>query len=290
MNRSSPRRPVRTLLRPIYRMLKSIYWDYIVPMWWRRVPESRGGPVTNSRYSIAVTTYVNRYETFFKNLINKLVRLFPDTQIIVAVNVYYDREKQLQYLDQVNNFAAQFGNVKLVTWVEPQSLSKLWNQLIIHSLTDKVFILNDDIHIAPSFRKNIERSGILGHPFGLINRSFSHFLISKDILKEIGWFDERFPTLGYEDWDYEARLTIHGHPITSIKISGVRNIVFKTTDFSYGSNMKIILKKYLASNQEFFEKKWEISPEPKPGFVWVDPFQGYGKVREGMETPDFYAT
>ena len=40
----------------------------------------------------------------------------------------------------------------------------------------------------------------------VINQSWSHFMISREVIIRVGWFDERFPAIGNEDEDYESRL------------------------------------------------------------------------------------
>lgn len=32
------------------------------------------------------------------------------------------------------------------------------------------------------------------------------FLVSRRVLRRVGWFDERFPVIGFQEWDYEARV------------------------------------------------------------------------------------
>ena len=239
-------------------------------------------------FSIGIVTYINRYDKLFKPLIKNLCKLFPDVEIVVAINGYYDQEKQQKYLTEIKALLAKFPNVKYIAYSEGQSLSKLWNQLVIHAINRKVFILNDDVKIAPYFRKNVEESGILKKELGLLNWSWSHFLISKSIIHQIGWFDERFPGVGNEDEDYEARLVIAGVYIESVEISGLKNIIIQTKDFSYGKHTETVNIKYVKGNKIIFDKKWDMLPEPKEGYVFVRLLGKYLKLNAGMETPNFY--
>ena len=274
-------------MREILIKTHDFYWANVVKLWrWKRL--NTGTSITNTDFSIGIVTYVDRYERFFKPLIGNLVTLFPDTQIIIAINGYYNPEIQRHYLKNIREFLKQFRNVHIVEFYEPQSLSKLWNLLIINSQAEKTLILNDDIKIAPWFRKNIEKPSILSEKIMLINRSWSHFFISKEIIKQNGWFDERFPGVGNEDEDYECRLAIAGLKVPSFRVSGLKNVIFKTTNFSYGKNVDVVNSKYVKKNKLFFDSKWTSIEVPKEGYTYVRILQRYVRLEKGMETPRFY--
>ena len=251
-----------------------------------RSPKAGGKP--NDRYSIGIVTYIRRYEKFFKPLVDTLSRLFPDTEIVIAINGYYDQAEQEEYLRKITSFLEPHPNINPLVYREAQSLAKLWNQLIINSTCQKVLILNDDILVLPSFRKQLESCGILATNIGLLKKTWSHFLISKQIVSQIGWFDERFPGVGNEDEDYEARLALRQVPLPSFPLPALRNVVVKTKDFSYGKEMAVVNQKYTSENKRFFNSKWELVDEPKDGFVHVRILQKAARLRPGMETPDFY--
>lgn len=229
-------------------------------------------PVTNNRpiYSIGVVTYVDRYEMFFKPLIKKLTKSFPNVEINVCINGFHDRNLQQNYLNEVSKFLSQFQNIKIIKFIEPQGLSKLWNLLIKNSEATKVLILNDDLIIRKSFSNNLYKSDILFQDFSLINRSWSHFLISKKIFDHIGDFDENFLGVGNEDEDYETRLIFSGYVIHNKKLKGIRNVSYPTRNFSYSKNMEISNKKYSSVNSIYFDKKWQKSLTPKEGFKFVE--------------------
>lgn len=267
--------------------LSNLKWKFI-DMAWTFKPNPKAQDITNTTYSIGVVTYVNRYEIHFLPLIKRLVTVFPDTQIIIAINGYYDAEVQKKYLGKITGLLKGYKNVDFITYDTGQSLSKLWNQLIINSKTDKTFIFNDDIKIASSFRIQLESSEILNESCGLINASWSHFLMSKEIIQKNGWFDERFPGVGYEDQDYEIRLVLNGITIKDFQVGGLKNLVFKTTDFSYGANIETDYEKYSSDNGKVFFKKWEIVQTEATEYIWVRIIQAYAKQMDGMETPNFY--
>ena len=137
------------------------YWRLIMQSW-NLLPKNSGIERSNIKFSIGIVTYVDRYNRFFKPLITNLITIFPDTEFVIAINGYYDVNIQNNYLNDIKEFLSKFKNVKIVDFVEPQSLSKLWNLLILNSSCDKTLILNDDIKISTVFRKKLEHSnGVL---------------------------------------------------------------------------------------------------------------------------------
>lgn len=261
---------------------------YLMRKSWLVYPLPPAPAEKNTAFSIGIVTYIRRYEEFFRPLITYFCRLFPDTEIVVAVNGYYDQAAQEKYLVEITAFLGQFPNVKVLAHTTPESLSKLWNKLIINSTAEKTLICNDDLLLLPTFRRHLEASGLLAEDVGLIKWSWSHFIISKRIVSQVGWFDERFPGVGNEDEDYEARLAHLNIPVPTFMMGGLRNITVKTEDFSYGKNMAVVNRKYTGANKEFFDSKWELSETAQPGFAYVRLLRKYARIKPGMETPDFH--
>ncbi len=236
-------------------------------------------------FSIGMVTYVVRFKIFKKNFMN-LHKNFSDVPIIICVNGYYDKNKQEQYLVNINNFLKKFENVTVVTHVEPQALSKLWNQIILYSKTEKFFIFNDDIEFSPYTRRSLLNSSILQYNICTINSSWSHFLLSKNVVKKVGWFDERLFGVGGEDWDYEARLAFAEIETHMIKSKQLLNKSILTKDFSYGKEIDVVEGKYTKSSSDFLFRKWEVTTkeDKESKYLW----ERYIKPIKGMETPNFY--
>ncbi len=267
--------------------LYKMYWK-VIRMSWKVYPLKNAVTKRNAPYAIGITTYLDRYETLFKPFLRQLIKIFPDIEIIVTVNGHYDSTAQLKYLQQITAFTKQFHNVKVIGFEDAQSLSKLWNLLLLNSSSEILFIFNDDLEISPLFRNRMERSGILQERIALINQSWSHFMITKAIVKEVGWFDERFPAIGNEDEDYESRLALKEISYKIFSLRSIRPIVTQPLTYSYGVAVEVINEKYLKSNKVFFDSKWEISGQSREGFHYVRILNAYVKLKEGMETPDYY--
>ncbi|RZJ18970.1 MAG: hypothetical protein EON51_17120, partial [Acinetobacter sp.] len=112
-----------------YRATRFIYKHYwqLIHLTWLLVPKKSDLKSTQQTFSIAIVTYIDRFESHFKPLINTLATSFNDTEIVVVVNGYYDLDKQREYLKQIKLFLKDFKQVKVIDFEAAQSLSKLWN-------------------------------------------------------------------------------------------------------------------------------------------------------------------
>jgi hypothetical protein len=231
-------------------------------------------------YSIGITTFLDRFHSDFKPLLNKLEVLFPDKEILIAVNGHYKEKEQSAYLSEMKNFVSGFPNVKLITHLKPQGLSRLWNQIISTAENSRILILNDDLKIAYSLRSDLENSEIFNSGVSVINHTWGHFVISKNIVGKIGGFDENLIEIGGEDDDYAARLAIAGIDINNCTIKSIANFSKKLKVNSYGKDMTGE-HRYSALNTDYLlNKKWIISNEPFEGSVYVpDRAYRYWKLR-----------
>ncbi len=269
------------------RLLKFIINTYI-KLTWLIKPNKNNLDVCS--YSICIVTYCKRFDTNFKPLIKKLCTIYPTSEIIVGVNGYYDQNIQQDFLKEFTLFVSRYKNIKWFKYDYGQSLSKMWNQCIINSSNDKVLILNDDVLITKCFRKQLDNiDSKFNNCITILNGSWSHFFITKKIIDYVGWFDERLPGVGNEDWDYEIRSIIKNIPVLSISTNSIVNLVIITKDFSYSKNEITINTKYSNSNWEFFKSKWHISDTAEIGFTRTR-FKEipYVKLKDGMDTPNFY--
>jgi GR25 family glycosyltransferase involved in LPS biosynthesis len=245
----------------------------------------------NPKYSIGVVTYHARFESYFMPLIENLARIFPDKEILCVINGHNEKTLQIQYLDKVTQFMRRFPNVRYLTNDIGQSLSKCWNHLMILAPEEKVIILSDDVYVGDFFREQIEKV-INKHEMFLINRTFCHFVMTKNTIREVGWFEERLPRIGWEDTDYRIRMKLHGaDQIPSEKILGSLNLSTDTDGSDWENDPKRPATKYTHANEDFFKTKWitkHYNPE-KTDFEYEDKDPYYTFSRgENWETPQFY--
>lgn len=262
-------------IRKLWNIIMWLYYKIVWILLHRKIFKIKK---TNSleNYSIGITTFLMRYEDFFIPLIKNLLFLYPNQEIIIAINGHYQEDKQLEYLKKINNFLAGYSNIIIIEHVSPQPLSKMWNEIIKKSTNESILLLNDDLNISPYFKGEID--SILFSEFIMLNNSFSHFIINKSLIKNIGWFDENFKEIGGEDDDYLIRLKIFNIEPQIVKIRGVRNGKNKPSINSYGKKSKKQNSGYSNINTSYLMKKWEMSETYKEGFVLVR--RKYWKLRQ----------
>jgi hypothetical protein len=211
--------------------------------------------MTINPYSIVITTFDQRFESFLAPLIQSIKALRPEMEILAMVNGpakgAFDatyRSKLLQFLSsQENCFPTIFPNF--------QALAKLWNRGALTSTNERVLILNDDLSIESSspdfftlFEKALEESP---HTFK-INGSFSHFVTSKTELINVGFFDERLLGIGEEDGDFSWRYhETYDREIASIDIPGISNIQSTLADEGFAKG----IGHYSQFNRDFIKNQ-----------------------------------
>ena len=248
--------------------------------------------VIGSDYSIGVVTYVRRFEKFFQPLVLALEKYFPKVEKNYVLNGFYDQAVQQEYLKNAKAFLKATSAANVIAYNQSQSLSRCWNQLILHSSKPKFLILNDDVLLRQPFRYFFEAQM---WPFdnGVVNNTWSLMFLSKKTIKKVGWFDERFPAIGMEDLDYGLRLALvkgqkaiqvmHQH---NIYCFGVANIVAGNADPGWKKDSAIVGGAFAQSNKDYFDKKWEYNKQPLQGAIKLQ--NEYFQIRPGMETPKFY--
>jgi|YelNatPaOPRAMG01_1025707.scaffolds.fasta_scaffold00559_12 hypothetical protein len=217
--------------------------------------------------SLGIVTYLGRFETYFQPLIKRLAFLFPDYEINVFINGHHDIVKQTGYLRRISAFLSDYPQVRYLTNVDHQPLARGWNWLILMSTRPWVLILNDDVYCDLEFRYHLEKLANIPSVF-TFNFSWSHFVINKAVIFRVGWFDERFSGVGWEDGDMICRLALHGVPLEHIILPGLRNYVAEQKDAGWAKKSEISHNRYASVNLEIFKKKWwhsHWSPVPAQG-------------------------
>jgi len=187
-------------------------------------------PVALENITIGITTFEARFDRYFVPLL-KRIREYTNNEIVVAVNGENNRAFGEEYRSNLLKCIADYENVYPVVFPRFRGLSKLWNSIAIHATHDHILMLNDDIMIEnPKFMNDV--CDALSRNEGktlLINRSWSHFLINRDELDTLGYFDERLLGIGEEDGDMTWRyIRQYGEAIPSFKIKGFQNYAEET--------------------------------------------------------------
>lgn len=87
------------------------------------------------------------------------------------------------------------------------SLAQLWNQCIINAPTDWVLVCNDDAIFKQGWLEYLTKQ-IFSDKYKQINLlNYGGMCLHKSWIVRIGWFDEQFEGGGYEDVDYQLRIS-----------------------------------------------------------------------------------
>jgi hypothetical protein len=246
--------------------------------------------------TIGITTFEARFDQYFVPLL-KRIRDCTDNEIVVAVNGENSRPFGAEYRRKLLNCIADYENVYPIFFPRFRGLSKLWNSIAIHATHDHILMLNDDIMIeSKNFMNDVCDSLCRnrGRTF-LINRSWSHFLVSRDELDALGYFDERLLGIGEEDGDMSWRyIKQYGEAISSFKIKGFQNFAeesvrsYKPVNIQTHSGTKYSLfnKKFIHEEKyspvaEGIKGMFETSVEMKDPGERQYPYERFFRLRRG---------
>lgn len=241
--------------------------------------------------SIGIATFEHRFDRYFVPLLAR-IREFAENEIVVAVNGEHEREFGEEYRRRALECMARHGRVFPLFFPRFRGLSKLWNSIIVHATGDYILMLNDDVMIEkPDFMQRVcsalRRNG--GRTF-LINRSWSHFLVSREEIDELGYFDERLLGIGEEDGDITWRyLHRYGREIPSVSLKEFVNFAEETVRTYKPVNIRTHSgTKYSLFNRKFmFTEKYEPGPDGIKG-MFDEPFVSKDPGKEQYPNERFY--
>ena len=206
-------------------------------------------------YSVVITTFDKRFDAFLVPLISEIKAQRPDAEIIVTVNGPAKGDFQPSYRAKVLEFCAQYAKVYPTVFPTFQSLAKMWNRGSLTASHRQVLVLNDDLYIGRNeqgcFFDAFEHALVKQLGTFKINGSFSHFVLDKQELMEVGFFDERLLGLGEEDgdfyWRYHQR---YQRDIPSIEMSLIDNVQSNLADDGYTKGIRTASQ----FNRDFIQK------------------------------------
>jgi glycosyltransferase involved in cell wall biosynthesis len=214
--------------------------------------------------TIGITTFKHRYEKYFKPLIQQIKNYDPNIEIVVAINGEHQEQFDDKYRSDILKTISSFNNTYPIMFPQFRGLTKLWNSIIINSSNDYILMLNDDISITSPLFLNTVKTLIDQHQTSFkINSSWSHVVLKKEEVMEVGFFDERLLGIGEEDgffeWKYYEKYTRN---FSNAGINGITNWV----DMSHNpTNTKTIASgKYSALNNKImYETIFTVSENGK---------------------------
>jgi len=257
----------------------------------------------SGKFVIGITTYIERYDEYFKPLYQSLSFLFPDVPIVVTVNGYPDSPEQYHYLSRFQSELCDHApsHHTFVLHDRPCGLTTLWNEMLQAANNRPLLILNDDLRVDPWIRRWAEKFDWTGVKLTLLNDTWSHFIIAPEVVDKVGIFESSFIGIGFEDMDYTARSVLAGIGIGNTLCPYLHhcNHQPKTTSFDNVSGRT--WGKYTTANEERFYRIWVRSTEGQGVYIkqihdFVKPARPLSyaslsslkplKFREGLSFPD----
>jgi hypothetical protein len=216
--------------------------------------------LNNNTFSICITTFRERQE-IVKDLITSIRSFTEEHDIILLINGNNEEKMDETYRKDILSFCASIKNCYPIVCPEFKSLSKLWNTGIIFSNTEYNLVLNDDTKIENSKSFDIILNAILNNKEQLftINGTFSHFVITKTVLHNLNYFDERLIAFGEEDGDLvHSYILKYKKPVPSIYIEKFNN----THAYNLTSkNLEIHTDNKPRFNRDFTKIKYKEDPK-----------------------------
>ena len=208
------------------------------------------------KYSIVITTFDKRFESDLVPLIDSIKSLRPNIEVILTVNGPARSEFDQEYRSKLFAYLSHHNGVYPMVFPAFQSLAKMWNRGILASTSECVLILNDDLKIQSkndqSFFDNFELALQTAPETFTINGSFSHFVVSKREVIDVGFFDERLLGLGEEDGDFYWRYhEKFNKEIPNIELELIDNIHSDVADDGYVKGIRTASK----FNRDFMKKQ-----------------------------------
>ena len=207
-------------------------------------------------YSVVITTFDKRFEAFLVPLLAQIKEQRPNIEVIVVINGPARGVFDEVYRANILSYLARFPKVFPTMFPSFQSLAKLWNRGALTAIHDHALILNDDLELKSEngtcFFDHLE-AAMATHPGTFkINGSFSHFILDKRELIEVGFFDERLLGLGEEDGDFYWRFyKKYKKEISSADMGLINNVQSNLADDGYTKGIRTASK----FNREFIQNE-----------------------------------
>lgn len=177
----------------------------------------------SKEFTIGITTFPRRFEMFKRLVLN--IRSICDYEIVVQVNQFHKIVDE-EYRKNILKFCSEVPNVYLTIYSTFTSLSKMWNTIAINSINENILSVSDDVNITDSSWFDTVKDILKDfNGFNIINNTFATFLISKKMINDMNYFDERLLAYGEEDGDFVWRyIKMFGYYPKIVSVGSMYNI------------------------------------------------------------------
>ncbi len=150
------------------------------------------------------------------------------------------------------------------------TLSEAWNLGMMLSPTKYVVFASSDIHFLNDSWFDLIRRGINNNSKYLLLENHSVFMLNKEIIPKMGWFDESFGLGPHFDVDFMIRASENGIPVDIYQAHGTyshnsseeeTNVIHNDLDVTnrVANEIKDRLPMNNIFNEIVFKEKWESS-------------------------------
>lgn len=193
------------------------------------------------KYSVVIMTFHRRFEEWFKPLVTEIKNQRPDVEIAICVNGELDHFKE-DYRKSMLDFLKEYKNVFPIFFPRFRSFSRMVNLGVQFATEEVVLVLSDDLTLESDFFITYERILESYKTFGF-NTSFSAFSITKKDITEVGWLDERFLGMGWEDGEFLKRYEKHfGEGFPNTTVLPCKNIAEKKYSVVYNERLEDLIR------------------------------------------------
>lgn len=218
-------------------------------------------------YCVGILTFSKR-KKYIENLLNQ-IRLDSDIPVYLCVNCDYNQPFDPKYRDFILKLCLKHKNVYPLFYLKFRGLSKAWNDMVVNACYDNLIIMNDDSTIQPGFFDEItnqyeqlyanETKRILK-----INNGWACFIVNKEYLTSVTFFNEKYIGIGFEDAEFVGRHGDYPGHMTEKFI----DLASEPESFnSFPKNENITMqseKSYTSINIEIFHSNSRDHQNPKP--------------------------
>ena len=254
------------------------------------------GVNSETEFKIVITTFSKRFFSDCLPLVKELRESGVSQEIIVGINGDFQAPFDLQLRQNFLARLSEYQGVSPVCFSTFRGLSVVWNRSIICGDSEITVVLNDDLVVnRESVKETLERLASSASSSGvcLLNLSWSHFAISSQVFRDIGYFDERLLGIGEEDPDLTYRFeAYYGFTPPSISADGF----IHDSSFEFDTKIKAGKGKYSLFNWAFIEKKYAFGQGMQsrmfdlPGKLVLNDLQLYPAEEWRIKLQDYLAS
>ena len=246
----------------------------------------------SKEFTVCFTIGPGRYWEYY-NALSSMLELDPPVSNMLLVFNPYSPEDHESFFD-----ISEVRHANIIKSSSFMSLAKSWNQCIAFSETKYVLVLNDDVVF--SDEKTLEKiyeKHQEGYKVVHATENWSGFSVDKDLIPEMGWFDERYAH-SWEDADFRLRM----------KRAGVKDYRFENHLIRHTRSKNGRFQDQWDKSSKHFFDKWGIhdlllsvgmqantsDPAISKNLLMQGFFNDgfyetmYDSLKEELPTPDFY--